>query len=61
MIDLQMSEEEAKLLLNITETYHSHLEVEIHRTNHREFRDALKVRETGIKAIIEKLKGVVKA
>ncbi len=60
MVKLEMSDEESKLLLNVLERYHSHLEVEIVRTNRREFRDALKEREKQLKTLIEKLKALVK-
>ena len=42
MVNLEMSDEEAKLLSNVLERYDSHLEVEIVKTHRREFRDALK-------------------
>jgi hypothetical protein len=60
MVTLEMNDEEAKLLLNVLERYHSHLEVEIVRTNRREFRDALKEREKQLKAIIEKVRALIK-
>jgi len=60
MVKLEMSDEESKLLLNVLERYHSHLEVEIVRTNRREFRDALKEREKQLKTLIERLKTLVK-
>lgn len=56
MITLEMDKEEAKLLLNVLERYLSHLEVEIVRTHHREFRNSLKEREKHLKDIIAKLK-----
>ena len=59
MINLEMEEEEAKLLLNVLERYHSHLEVEIVRTNRREFRDALTEREKYLKVLVEKMKKLV--
>ncbi len=59
MAKFEMSDEESKLLLNVLERYHSHLEVEIVRTNRREFRDALKEREKQLKGLIERLKAVV--
>lgn len=59
MAKFEMSDEESKLLLNVLERYHSHLEVEIVRTNRREFRDALKEREKRLKGLIERLKAVV--
>lgn len=59
-MQFEMSDEESKLLLNVLERYDSHLEVEIVRTNRREFRDALKEREKQLKGLIERLKAVVK-
>jgi len=59
MINCEMNDDEAKLLLNVLERYHSHLEVEIARTNRREFRDALKEREKQLKTLIEKVKKLV--
>lgn len=59
MVKLEMDEEEAKLLLNVLERYHSHLEVEIVRTHRREFRDALKERERSLKTLVEKTKKIV--
>lgn len=56
MINLEMSDEEAKLLNNVLERYDSHLEVEIVRTHRREFREALKERQKILKTLIERLK-----
>jgi hypothetical protein len=60
MVSLEMTEEEAKLLLDVLERYHSHLEVEIRRTDHRAFKDALKEREKSLVAVIEKVRKLVK-
>lgn len=59
MIKLEMNKEEAELLLNVIERYQSHLEVEIFRTHKREFKEALKEREKGLKVVIERLKKLV--
>ena len=59
MVNLEMSDEEAKLLSNVLERYDSHLEVEIVRTHMREFRDALKERQKILKTLIERLKKLV--
>lgn len=56
MIALEMNEDESRFLLNVLERYESHLEVEIVKTHRREFRDALKDRETMLKTLIERLK-----
>ncbi|HNT43542.1 MAG TPA: hypothetical protein PKN85_03715 [Syntrophorhabdaceae bacterium] len=60
MVTCNMDDDEAKLLLNVLERYHSHLEVEIVRTNRREFRDALKEREKQLSGLMEKVKALVK-
>ncbi|MGD0233641.1 MAG: hypothetical protein ABSC55_03780 [Syntrophorhabdales bacterium] len=56
MVNLELSQDEAKVLQSVLETYHSHLDVEIHRTYKREFRDALKERETFLTGVIERLR-----
>ena len=56
MVNLELSEDEAKVLQNVLENYHSHLDVEIHRTYKREFRDALKEREKFLANIVERLR-----
>ncbi len=56
MVNLELSEDEAKVLQNVLENYHSHLDVEIHRTYKREFRDALKEREKFLAGIIARLR-----
>jgi hypothetical protein len=56
MINIGMNEEEAKFLLNVLERYNSHLEIEIVRTHHREFKEALKERENILKALIDRVK-----
>jgi hypothetical protein len=56
MVNLELSEDEAKVLQNVLENYHSHLDVEIHRTYKREFRDALKEREKFLANVIERLR-----
>ena len=56
MINIGMNEEEAKFLLNVLERYNSHLEIEIVRTHHREFKEALKECESILKALIDRLK-----
>ncbi len=56
MIKLELSDDEAKILQNVVENYYSHLEVEIHRTYKREFREALKERERFLLSIVERLR-----
>lgn len=56
MITLKLTEDEAKVLQNVIENYHSHLELEIHRTYRREFREALKEREKFLLDIVERIR-----
>ncbi len=56
MVTVELTEDEAKVLQNVLENYHSHLDVEIHRTYKREFRDALKEREKFLANIIQRLR-----
>ncbi len=56
MITLELSDDEAKVLENVLDNYHSHLAVEIHRTYKREFRDALNEREKFLLNILERLR-----
>ncbi|MHB8109189.1 MAG: hypothetical protein ACYDHW_04045 [Syntrophorhabdaceae bacterium] len=58
MPSLEMNDEQAKLLLNVLERYHSHLEVEIKRTDKRDFREALMERERQLKEVISKVKAL---
>ncbi len=60
MVTLEMNDEESKLLLNVLERYHSHLEVEVKRTDRREFREALKEREANLKELIVRVRSLVK-
>ena len=60
MVSLEMNDEEVKLLLNVLERYHSHLEVEVKRTDRREFREALKEREKKLSDLVGKVKTLVK-
>ncbi len=55
MVTVQLNEEEAKVLQNILENYHSHLRLEIVGTYKREFRQALKDREKFLNEIIGRL------
>ncbi len=55
MVRLEMTEEEAKILRNVIENYRGHLEVEIHRTERKEFREALEKREKFLHEFVERL------
>jgi len=45
MVQVQFTDEEAGLLLNLIQNYMPELEVEIHRTEERAFREALEEKE----------------
>ncbi len=55
MAQIDLTDDEAKVLRNVIETYTSHLEVEIHRTERREFREALEKREKFLHEVIRRL------
>jgi hypothetical protein len=55
MIKLELTDDEAKILRNVIENYTSHLEVEIHRTEKREFREALEAREKFLHSMVGRL------
>ena len=55
MARIDLTDDEAKVLRNVIETYTSHLEVEIHRTERREFREALEKREKFLHEVIRRL------
>ena len=55
MVQLEMNDEEARVLRSVIDNYAAHLEVEIHRTEKRDFREALKRREEVLRGLIERL------
>lgn len=55
MIKLELTDDEAKILRNVIENYTSHLEVEIHRTEKRDFREALEQRERFLHDMVDRL------
>jgi hypothetical protein len=55
MVALEMNDDEAKILHQVVENYHSHLRIEIVGTYRREFRNALKEREKVLIGLIEKI------
>lgn len=55
MIQLELNDEEARVLRSVIENYTAHLEVEIHRTERRDFREALERRETVLHDLIRRL------
>jgi hypothetical protein len=55
MIQLQLNDEEVKVLRSVLGNYTAHLEVEVHRTEKRDFREALQRREKVLHELIERL------
>ncbi len=55
MIRLQLDDEETKVLRSVLQNYTAHLEVEVHRTEKRDFREALQRREKVLHEINERL------
>ena len=55
MVQLEMNDEEAKVLRSVIDNYTAHLEVEIHRTERRDFREALERREKVLHDLIRRL------
>jgi len=59
MVKLELADEEAKILRNVLENYHTHLRIEIVGTHRREFREALKEREKRLSEIIRRLESTM--
>ncbi len=57
MTNVELTPEEAKLLLEVLERYYPSLRIEVVNTDDREFRRALKAREAFMKDMITRLKG----
>jgi hypothetical protein len=55
MVKLELTDDEARVLRNVIENFTSHLEVEIHRTEKRDFREALEKREQFLHDVIRRL------
>jgi hypothetical protein len=55
MVRLELTEDEAKILWSVIENYRVHLEVEIHRTERKEFRQALEKRERFLREFVKRL------
>jgi hypothetical protein len=55
MVRLEMTEDEAKIVQSVIENYRVHLEVEIHRTERKEFREALEKREKFLHEFVKRL------
>ncbi len=58
MIRLEMTENEARVVQTVLENYRGHLEVEIHRTEKKEFREALEKRNEFLLNILQRLSAV---
>jgi len=56
MTNVELTPEEARLLLEVLERYYPSLRIEVVNTDDREFRRALKVREAFMKDMITRLK-----
>ncbi|NPU84210.1 MAG: hypothetical protein HPY65_06950 [Syntrophaceae bacterium] len=56
MTNVELTPEEAKLLLEVLERYYPSLRIEVVNTDDREFRRALKAREAFMKDMIVRLK-----
>ncbi len=56
MVQIELNDEEAKVLQNVLENYGTHLRIEIVGTYRKEFRDALRARESVVTQIIEVLR-----
>lgn len=52
---MEMNDEEARVLRSVLENYTAHLDVEIHRTERHEFREALERREKMLHNIVGRL------
>jgi hypothetical protein len=55
MVQLEMDDEETRVLRSVIDNYTAHLEVEIHRTERRDFREALERREKVLHELIRRL------
>ncbi|HPU29886.1 MAG TPA: hypothetical protein PLM71_06140 [Syntrophorhabdaceae bacterium] len=60
MVNLELSKEEARALENVLDRYLMHLEVEIVKTEKKEFKEALKERKKILVTIGERLKEKIK-
>lgn len=60
MINFELNDDEAKLVLDVLGNYRLHLGAEIMHTDAREFREALKKREKDLEVMIERLGRVAK-
>ncbi len=59
MVQLEMNEKEAEVLREVLENYNKELDVEIHRTESIEFRQALQERGKALNKIVSRLQKAV--
>ena len=59
MVQLEMNKKEAEVLREVLENYNKDLEVEIHRTENIEFRQALQERGKALNKIVSRLQKAV--
>ncbi|MGV8080595.1 MAG: hypothetical protein AB2L22_11155 [Syntrophales bacterium] len=59
MTNVELTPEEARLLLEVLERYYPSLRIEVVNTDDREFRRALKTREAFMKDMITRLKAAM--
>ena len=59
MTNVELTPEEARLLLEVLERYYPSLRIEVVNTDDREFRRALKTREAFMKDMINRLKAAM--
>ena len=57
MVQLKLTDDEAEISLNLIENDMPELEVEIHRTEEHEFREALEKKEKFLKDMVRRLGG----
>ena len=55
MVQLQLTDDEAGILLSLIQNYMPELEVEIHRTEEHEFREALEKKEKFLRDMVRRL------
>lgn len=60
MVNLELNNEEARVLENVLDRYLMHLDVEIVKTERKEFKEALKERKNILVSIANRLKGKIK-
>lgn len=59
MVTIEMTDDEAKILRNVLENYHTHLRIEIVGTYRKEYREALKERERILLDLIARIEKAI--